>query len=103
MTKPFWLPNDEQRRSILLLEALGLIHDLGKLCDRFLESQESSSRVTYEHALLADPRRVYTGPIVISGDSASDAVQEWLGDANNSSIAKAFEERSDLTAVLQKV
>lgn len=106
MTDPFWRPNDEQRRTILLLEALGIIHDLGKLCDRFLESQEpdsKSSKLKYEHTLLADPRRVYRSPKVVPGESASDKVQEWLRDADSSSTTKAFEERSDLTAVLEKV
>ena len=36
MSNNFWRPSAEQRRTILLLEALGLIHDLGKLSDTFL-------------------------------------------------------------------
>lgn len=103
MSYSFWQPSDEQRRAILLLEALGLIHDLGKLSNRFLESQEPSATTDYEHRLLADPRsiNIYNTHTTISGDAASDYAQTILSEA--ASRPSAFQERADLTAVLEKI
>ncbi len=105
MNNPFWRPTDEQREAILLLEALGLVHDLGKFCDRFLQSQEPSSTIDYVHSLLADPHQVgiYQNHIAISGDAATESVQGWLADAANASKFAAFGERADMTDVFKAV
>lgn len=105
MSNNFWQPSAEQRRTILLLEALGLIHDLGKLSDTFLLSQEPSpdpKYKNYSYDLLADPRQIsiykdFTG----SGNKVSELVQEWLNNATNTRCA--FNERSDLTAILERI
>jgi hypothetical protein len=103
MSYSFWRPSDEQRRTILLLEALGLIHDLGKLSNRFLQSQDPSSTTNYEHRLVADPRllHLYANHATITGDAAYTYVQEILNDAANK--PSAFQERTDLTTVLEQV
>jgi hypothetical protein len=103
MNHPFWIPSDEQRQNILLLEALGLIHDLGKLSDTFLKSQEPSSNIKYSHNLLADPRQIiiYQNYQAKPQDMATKAVQQWLSDA--SSVHCAFGERTDITALLEKI
>ncbi|KKM11696.1 hypothetical protein SY88_07160 [Clostridiales bacterium PH28_bin88] len=103
MSGSFWRPSGEQRRTILLLEALGLIHDLGKLSDQFLESQEQNPKVEYIHNLLADPRQIdiYKNHTAIPGDRASGLVSEWLNDAG--SKPAAFQGRSDLTALLMTI
>jgi hypothetical protein len=103
MNEAFWRPSSEQRRTILLLEALGLIHDLGKMSDRFLQSQEPSPNVEYEHALLTDPHAVntYTSHTGIPGDPGADFVQGILSTAATKPCA--FSERSDLTNLLTRV
>ena len=54
----FWRPSAEQCRTILLLEALGLIHDLGKLSDTFLLSQDPSPDPKYEnYTMISLPTR----------------------------------------------
>ncbi|HIQ04134.1 MAG TPA: hypothetical protein EYH31_00385, partial [Anaerolineae bacterium] len=99
MSNSFWRPSDEQRRAILLLEALGLIHDLGKLSDTFLQSQDPSSTQTYNHNLLADPRQtIYKQFTPVSSSPATSQIQEWLNEAAN--VPCAFGERSDLTVIL---
>jgi hypothetical protein len=103
MSHSFWRPSDDQRLTILLLEALGLIHDLGKLSNRFLESQEPSATTDYEYRLLADPRSVpiYKNRTTITGDKAYNYVQTILSDA--ATRPSAFQERADLTGVLEQV
>jgi len=101
MSNSFWRPSKKQRRTILLLEALGLIHDLGKLSDTFLQSQEPSSTQRYNHNLLADPCQIAMYGQVPAGSPVEGVVQEWLNDANN--IACAFDERTDLTTLLNQV
>lgn len=103
MSNSFWRPSDEQRRTILLLEALGLIHDLGKLSDTFLQSQDPSSTHAYNHNLLADPRQIaiYKHFTAVSSNQATSQIQEWLNEAAN--VPCAFSERADLTAILDKV
>ena len=103
MSNSFWRPSVNQRRTILLLEALGLIHDLGKLSDTFLQSQDPSSTRQYNHNLLADPRQIARYGQVPAGSPVEGLVQEWLNDAHNNSIACAFAERTDLTTLLQQV
>ncbi len=103
MSNYFWRPSDEQRRTILLLEALGLIHDLGKLSDTFLQSQEPSSTQAYNHNLLADPRQtaIYKQFAPVPNNQASAQVQEWLHEAAN--VSCAFGERGDLTTLLDQI
>jgi hypothetical protein len=103
MSQSFWRPSDDQRRTILLLEALGLIHDLGKLSNRFLESRAPSATTEYEHTLLADPRVVdiYSAHKAIPNDKAANYVLTILGDA--ASKPSAFQERPDLTTVLKQL
>ena len=105
MSNNFWRPSAEQRRTILLLEALGLIHDLGKLSDTFLLSQEPSPDAKYEnysHDLLADPRQISIYKDLIgSGNRVSGLVQKWLSNATNTRCA--FNERPDLTAILERI
>lgn len=103
MSGSFWQPSDEQRRAILLLEALGVIHDLGKLSDTFLKSQDPSATVNYDHTLLADPRsvKIYQTYTALPTDEATTFVQEILACA--ASTPSAFQERSDLTVIMEKV
>jgi hypothetical protein len=103
MSLAFWRPSDEQRRTVLLLEALGLIHDLGKLSDAFLQSEAPSSQVEYAHRLLANPRQVdlYKNYTALADEQATDFVKEWLTEA--ASKPAAFQERSDLTGILEQV
>lgn len=102
MSNSFWRPSYGQRRTILLLEALGLIHDLGKLSDTFLQSQGLSSTREYNHNLLADPRQIYQLNLHnVPNNQVKSQLQEWLGEANNKPCA--FGERDDLTAILNRV
>jgi hypothetical protein len=103
MSHSFWQPSDNQQRAILLLEALGLIHDLGKLSDTFLKSREPSPTVEYNHNLLADPRSVsiYSTHTAIPDDAAASYAQTILSDA--AIRPSAFQERADLTAVLEQI
>jgi len=102
MSNSFWRPSDERRRTILLLETLGLIHDLGKLSNTFLQSQEPSSTQTYNHNLLADPRQIaiYQN-LADPNNPATRKIQEWLGEAATTPCA--FGERADLTTILDQV
>jgi len=105
MTKSFWRASDEQRHTILLMEALGLIHDLGKMSDRLLESRdsESSSTVQYGYNLLSDPRTIdiYNHCTNIPGNPSAEFVQEILNTATNE--ACAFGERTDINELLKKI
>jgi hypothetical protein len=103
MSHSVWRPSDEQRNAILFLEALGLIHDLGKLTNRFLESHGPLATTDYKHTLLADPRSVYiySAHKTIQDDRAAKYVQMILGDA--AVKPSAFQERTDLTALLEQV
>ncbi|MEX0268236.1 hypothetical protein AB3R30_03760 [Leptolyngbyaceae cyanobacterium UHCC 1019] len=107
MSGSFWRPSDEQRRTILLMEALGLIHDLGKMSDRFLESQEpqdpSKTKVEYEHNLLSDPCAIdtYTHYTFIADAPSAEFIKGILDMA--AQIPCAFSERADLTTLLKKI
>jgi hypothetical protein len=98
----FWKPTDEQRHAILMIEVLGLLHDIGKLSDGFLHWQaEGPSSGTkdpyhkkYYYELRADPRIVF--PSV-----SSKEIQKLKTDANCSSYGKPFEDRKDLTDLLR--
>jgi hypothetical protein len=104
MTNSFWRPSDEQRRTILLMEALGLIHDLGKMSDRLLKSQDPSLSEQYGYNLLSDPRTIdiYTHFTNISGNPSAEFVQEILNTAATNQ-ACAFGERADLNNLLNKI
>ncbi|NJR55385.1 MAG: hypothetical protein HC768_12940 [Acaryochloris sp. CRU_2_0] len=92
---------------ILLMEALGLIHDLGKMSDRFLKSQEphdsSKPKVEYEHNLLSDPCAIdtYTHYTDIANDPSAEFIKGILNTATQ--IPCAFSERADLTTLLKKI
>lgn len=104
MSNHFWRPSDQQRRTILLLEALGLIHDLGKLSDTFLKSQAPSPTQEYNHNLLADPHQIaiYNKNFTaVPNNRAASQVKEWLNDV--ATITCAFHERADLTTLLDRV
>ncbi len=102
MSGSFWRPSKEQRRTILLLEALAIIHDLGKLSDRFLQSQDPDPTIKYVHNLLVDPRKIdiYKNHAAISG-TVRKAVKKWLKDARNKPAA--FQERPDLTSLFLRI
>lgn len=105
MNNSFWLPSSEQRRTIFMMEALGLIHDLGKLSDTFLKSQESSASLKYINTLFGDPRLVdtFTNISATSDNRAAEMVKKWLNVAGENSSHCAFQERSDLTELLQRM
>ncbi|BAF58890.1 hypothetical protein PTH_0709 [Pelotomaculum thermopropionicum SI] len=100
MNSSFWRPDTNQKRAILFMEALGLIHDLGKLSDTFLQSQEPNSTLEYIHNLLVDPRQIdiYKNHRPIPNNKASSMIAEWLRDAGGKPAA--FQERPDLTSLL---
>ena len=85
-----WKPSDKERRAILFLEALGLLHDLGKLSDNFL-----NSRVSYAYKLLVNPRQVYMPPIPSVDDKAIDILIDWWKESKGYA---PFKERADMTA-----
>ncbi|NJL55745.1 hypothetical protein HC928_11525 [bacterium] len=103
MTNTFWRPSDGQRRTILLMEALGLIHDLGKMSDRLLQSQDPSLAVKYGYNLLSDPRKIdiYTHYKNVPNNPSTKFVKEILNIAETQFCA--FNERSDLNNLLQEV
>lgn len=98
-----WKPSDEERRAILFLEALGLLHDLGKLSDKFLESQAPQATLEYVRNLVIDPREVYPDCIARGVDPATEIIAEWQGKANDSEIAAPFKERANITQILQAI
>lgn len=98
---------NEQRRTILLLEALGLVHDIGKLSDKFLvlKSQSADKNGDFHYDLFVDPSKVslFKG----SGDpsaqnDARNKVTEWLTSAETPENC-AFSERSDFTDTLNSI
>ncbi|MBW2135855.1 MAG: hypothetical protein JRG72_11635, partial [Deltaproteobacteria bacterium] len=97
-----WKPSDEERRAILFLEAAGLLHDLGKLSDKFLESQSSDRRLGYSLILLVDPRKVYRDYRGAKSDRARKEIGNWQDKADNPNIAAPFKERADLTQILKE-
>ncbi|NTV93767.1 MAG: hypothetical protein HGA72_11075, partial [Chlorobiaceae bacterium] len=98
---------NEQRRTILLLEALGLVHDIGKLSDKFLvlKSRSVGNNGDFHYDLFVDPSKVslFKG----SGDpsaqnDARNKVTEWLTSAETPENC-AFSERSDFTDTLNSI
>ncbi len=102
MTSP-WRPTEEEKKAILYLEALGLIHDLGKLSDKFLQSRASdkaSYGVDYRYRFLVDPRQVFPDFTRSCGHEAIATIKQWQTEARTISEAP-FIERPDLTAILE--
>jgi hypothetical protein len=85
------------------METLGLIHDLGKMSDCFLKSQEPSSTVEYEHTLLSDPCAIstYTSYTDTSNDPSAEFIKRILVTAANTTCA--FSERANLTELLKRI
>jgi hypothetical protein len=92
----------ENREAILLLEAAGLLHDLGKLSDGFLHSQAKDQGLDYEYKLLANPNVIYPAATPV-GDAATDAVAEWQTAASDPNVGAPFKDRQDLTNLLQTI
>ncbi|MBD2578557.1 hypothetical protein [Oscillatoria sp. FACHB-1406] len=103
MTNSFWRPSDEQRRTILLMEALGLIHDLGKMSDLLLKSQDPSLSEQYGYNLLSDPRTmdIYKHYTDIPGNPSAEFIQEILNTSTHQVCA--FSERADLNNLLTNI
>ena len=60
MNNTFWRPSDEQRRTILLMEVAGLLHDLGKLSNGFIKEQSKDELADfyYNYQLITDPLEI---------------------------------------------
>lgn len=95
-----WRPTEEERKAILYLEALGLIHDLGKLSDDFLQSRALGKAIKYNYKLLVDPRLVFPDYRACTAKGARAEIRKWqeLADAPRGA---PFKDRKDLTAILQ--
>ncbi len=101
MSNTFCCASQEQRQTILLLEAFGLIHDLGKLSEHFLRSQapQGKKECDYEYSLFVDPRQIdlYNRKSkVLKGE-----VKKWLNNSDKKPCA--FSLRPDLTASLNEI
>lgn len=98
---------NEQHCAILLLEALGLVHDIGKLSDKFLvlKSQSADKNGDFHYDLFVDPSKV--GLFRSLGDTSAQnnsrkVVNEWLKSAQ-SPDKYAFSERADFTDILNGI
>ena len=71
----------DQRRTILLLEALALIHDIGKLSDRFM----SGNSKNYSYDLFINLKSVALFKLVKPDQEsqASEQVKKWNESCNN--------------------
>ncbi|MCB0152543.1 MAG: hypothetical protein KIT77_25950 [Caldilinea sp.] len=65
---------EEERRAILLVEALGLLHDVGKLTDYFLLDKCGGG--TFSYQLVTDPQAVHS-QVGALDDYASKTWQQW--------------------------
>jgi hypothetical protein len=90
----------DQRRTILLLEALALIHDIGKLSDRFLS--ESSSNYSYDLFINLKSVELFNKAKPDQESNASKQVNKWNESCNNPENC-AFSELPGLTAHLQSL
>ena len=70
----------EQRKTILLLEAAALLHDIGKLSDGFLQSRASDKEQypPYAYDLRVDPRKAFLDP----HDANHPSLAKLLSNAN---------------------
>ncbi len=66
MSDSFWRPSDEQRRTILLLEALALLHDVGKLTNKFVAS-EADRTISFNYQRVLNPGDVYSQEVIERG------------------------------------
>lgn len=60
--------NEQQWQTLLLLEATGIIHDLGKFHDLFIKSQAKESNHQFAYWAIVDPTRVYP----VNGESLTE-------------------------------
>jgi hypothetical protein len=86
-----------------LIEALGLIHDLGKMSDRLLKNHDPSSTVKYGYNLLSDPSSIdtYVNYQNIASDAGAEFVTEILHTSQN--IPCAFNEKPDINNLLKEI
>ena len=92
--------SNDQRRTILLLEALALIHDIGKLTDRFLESEAPKSKISH-NTLFIDPSQLELYNNLSNNKKKSAIINKRL-DINGKKY-QAFSERPDLTGSLKSI
>ncbi|NTU54131.1 MAG: hypothetical protein HGA97_10635 [Chlorobiaceae bacterium] len=96
----------EQRQAILLLEALGLIHDIGKFSDKFLKSMSLDGKeYEFNYDLFVDPRAIELFSKVtrtVTVGDASDILRSWMIQAETPEKC-AFSERTDLTTYLNAI
>ena len=90
----------DQRRTILLLEALALIHDIGKLSDRFL----SGNSKNYSYDLFINLKSVELFKLVKpdQGNQATEQVKKWNKSCETPANC-AFSELPSLTEHLQSL
>jgi len=91
----------KQRDTILLLEALALIHDIGKLSDRFLESLSLNSNTTFNYSLFIDPRETGLYKSFFENQTRTSQVKRQLENAIRTDCA--FSARPDLTENLKAI
>jgi len=99
MSGSFWQPSDEQRRTILLLEVLGIFHDLGKLSNGFIKRVAivKPLNFSYDYKLLVDPNSVFS-PTAKSISKPINKIQRY---ANNINRGAPFKDRPDMTQHFQ--
>lgn len=96
MSHPFWRPTGEQRRAILYLEVVGLLHDLGKLSNGFLK-HTAHPQFSYNYRFIADPLAVIPTAVgAIRGRFGS-----MLQGVADPASGAPFKDRSDLTGIFQ--
>lgn len=99
MSESFWHPSAEQRRTILLLEVAGLLHDLGKLSSGFIKrvASDPPENFSYDYDLLADPNTVFRQ----IPRSTPGRIHTMQNRARNANIGAPFKDRPDMTQYLQ--
>lgn len=99
MSGSFWQPSEEQRRTILLMEVLGLFHDLGKLSNGFIKrvAIDRPDDFSYDYEFLVDPNSVFPPMTRITSERISK-MQKYASKVNRGG---AFKDRSDMTQHFQ--